>query len=76
MYEAFIPVFYKCCCLILEYNIMVIKFQEHININCYLSKDAKDAITNTLFITLFSKPNLCEVVYSYYRFVKTQWEYI
>jgi len=26
----------------------------------------------TLFITLFSKPNLCEVVYSHYGFVNTQ----
>jgi len=38
MYEAFIPVFYKCCCLILEYSIMVINFQEQITINCYLLK--------------------------------------
>jgi len=51
MYEAFIPVFYKFCCLILEYSIMVINFQEQITINCNLLKSAKDAITNTLFIS-------------------------
>jgi len=55
MYDAFIPVFYKCCCVILEYSIMVINFQGHININCYLSKSAKDAITN-YFIYHFVQP--------------------
>jgi len=48
---------------------MVINFQKQITINCYLLENAKDAITNTLFITLFSKPNLCEVAYySHYGF--------